>query len=330
MISEGSSGFLDKVRETSVSHVNESTLPSREGLGYDSTVGVYGGKMVRDQEGKLVFDNRGIVSKIDKAGDAVLRTYDENLLRHSPLDLLRKHPKWFLKVINPNQPKRYRGTKEEIVRNAQRLGLGDVYGLHPWGVEVKKPEIFTQGRALQDIYRADLINSDKLNEIDRFQALAEAARYIREVHDKYGGIGELLSSDIIFQDFSEGKVGRPILNIPDEVYNPKKNISLTEQKATDMMDFLMNIGMEEMRRSGDESQARNAVDIILQDYNDKEIAKVVAMFIARGRLTFTEANSLLRVKMASQHNQARIGIKPEDTAKFKDLVKDASLSFSQP
>ena len=41
--------------------VNESALPNEE---YKSTVGVYGGKM-KMEDGKLVWDRRGIVSKID-------------------------------------------------------------------------------------------------------------------------------------------------------------------------------------------------------------------------------------------------------------------------
>lgn len=171
---ESEKGYFDKLRRAIQGEVNESRLPNTD---YESTVGVYGGKLVLDSEGKLVYDTRGLVSRVDRKGDSVLRTYDEHLVKE-PWKLLKRHPRWFFRFLAPG-PKRYRGRQEEIMENVKRLGLADYYGIHQNGIEIKKPEIYAKGVALQDIYRADLINSDKLKEIDRFEALAFAAQYIR-------------------------------------------------------------------------------------------------------------------------------------------------------
>ncbi|MDO8638315.1 MAG: hypothetical protein Q7R43_01975 [Candidatus Daviesbacteria bacterium] len=298
---------LDHVRDLINSVVNEAKLPTQEALGYESTVGIYGGKLVTDPEGKMVYDTRGVASKIDQKGDAVLRTYDEHTVKN-PSELLKKHPKWFLKFIFPGS-KRYRGIKEEIAENAKRLGLEEYYGLHPWGIEIKKPEIFKSGRTLQDIYRADLINSTELSDIDRFTALAEAAKYIRNIHDQYGAIGEIVASDIIFRGEEGNKLARPILNIPDLVYNPKKITSETEKKATDVLDFLMEIGFEEFRRSKDWEETKKALKTIVENYGDEKVIQATKSLAKRGRLTLT-----------SQHNQARLGVDKELTGELRKIV----------
>jgi len=43
---------VDKVREKVAGIVNESRMPSKD---YESTVGIYGGQIKYDKEGKMVF-----------------------------------------------------------------------------------------------------------------------------------------------------------------------------------------------------------------------------------------------------------------------------------
>lgn len=109
----------------------------------------------------------------------MLRTFDEHVPK-KPGALLLRHPRWFFGHLLPN-PLRYRGKPGEIAENARRLGLEDTYALHPNGIEIRS-EVYKRGIALQDIYRADQIDSKVLNGIDRFDALAQAARYVRSVH----------------------------------------------------------------------------------------------------------------------------------------------------
>jgi len=69
---------LNKIRDSVNEQVNESRVPTED---FESTVGVYGGKMEIEDDGKLIWNNKGIVSKIDKFGDAILRTYDEHVVK---------------------------------------------------------------------------------------------------------------------------------------------------------------------------------------------------------------------------------------------------------
>ncbi|MGD0577194.1 MAG: hypothetical protein ABSA74_03915, partial [Candidatus Staskawiczbacteria bacterium] len=230
-------GFLRKmVGEKVQGIVNESKLPNED---FDSTVGVYGGK-IKIEDDAMVWDRRGVISIIDKWGDAKFRTADEHVVK-KPGELLKKHPKIAMKKFFAPGAKRYRGSNEEVEENIERLGLSEFYGPHENGIEIKKPEIYTHGLALQDVYRSDLIDSGKLKETDRFQALAEAAKYVREMHDEHGGIGELLVSDIIFQEDSDGKLGKPVLNMPDIVWNKGKATSEKDKKTTDILDFLCSV-----------------------------------------------------------------------------------------
>lgn len=320
--------FLDRVRNLVASKVNESSLSTKESLGYESTVGFFGGKLVSDPEGKLVWDTRGLVSNIDRRGDWVLRTVDEHVMKE-PLKMFLKHPREFIRFLFPG-PKRYRGSNQEIAQNAQRLGVDSYYGLNPWGIEVKKPEIFTKGIALQDIYRSDQINSDILKAIDRFESLVSAAQYLKNTHDQFGPIGEVLPSDIIFQSSENGKVINPILNIPDIIYNPEKypdpTKQLTERKATDILDFLFSIGLEELRRSPENwDSAKQALNTIINNYGDETIIKAVKSLALRGRLTMEgnitpgQSNQLFTL-----HNRQRFGTREDLTGRLRDLIIEVS------
>ena len=312
--------------------MNESRLPNEE---YESTVGVYGGKMNYDKEGKMVWDRRGIISKIDKAGDAVLRSYDEHVVKE-PGKLLRMHPKIAAEKFFHPGTKRYRGGNEEVIENIERLGLSEFYGPHENGIEIKKPEIYKHGIPLQDVYRSDIIESDKLKATDRFQALAEASKYVRQIHNEHGGIGEVLVSDIIFQEDQGGKLEKPVLNLPDIVFNKEKKIGEKDKKATDMIDFMSSVYGEEIRRSQNSEEAGKALDIIVKNYGDKDVISMVESFIKRGRLTLQGDTEVLNlpntsIKKArglfSQHNKARLGSKVNFEGEMKRKIKEACESF---
>ncbi|MCX6723819.1 MAG: hypothetical protein NT155_01430 [Candidatus Staskawiczbacteria bacterium] len=310
--------------------VNESRLPNEE---YKSTVGVYGGK-IKIEDGKMVWDTSGVISKIDKAGDAVLRTFDEHTVRE-PWKLLKSHPKWFLRFLAPGT-KRYRGGNEEVAKNIERLGLSEYYGPHENGIEIKKPEIYTQGVALQDVYRSDMIKSDKLKVADRFQALAEASKYIGEMHDKHGAVGEILVSDIIFQENEDGKLGKPVLNMPDIIFNKEKVTSEKDKKATDLLDFLSSAFTEEYRRSQKLEDADRALDVIISNYGGKDIIVMAESFIKRGRLTLQGDAEVINLPntitkkvraVFSQHNKARLGSKTNFEGKMKKRIEQACEKF---
>jgi len=305
---------LNKVRDTINKTVNESRIPTED---YESTLGIYGGKIKIEEDGKMVWNNKGVVSKIDKWGDAILRTYDEHVVKDLG-KLIKHHPKLLFQFLAPG-PKRYRGSKEEIFENIKRLGLEDTYGLHENGIEIKDQELYRKGLPMQDIFRSDLIDSDKVKGFDRFQALAESAKYLRKIHDEHGGIGEAGMGDIIFKKHENGQVGEPILNMPDIVFNKEKNIGEKEKKATDMLDFIISIGAEEFRRSeGNLNSVKEAMKKVLENYNDEGVINLVKSYIKRGRLTLSGDRDTETVHLPKEtfttknrgiftkHNEARI------------------------
>ncbi|OGY93979.1 MAG: hypothetical protein A2406_03695 [Candidatus Komeilibacteria bacterium RIFOXYC1_FULL_37_11] len=333
--SEEKESLLNKLGSSVQKRVQESHLPTQEILGYESTVGVYGGKINYDEEERMVFDMRGVVSKIDRFGDAVLRTYDEHVTKN-PLEMFKKHPGWFFKFLVPGT-KRYRGTPEEINKNIERLGLEEAYGLHDWGIEIKDQNIYKAGRPLQDIYRADLLQSDDLNQIDRFAALAQSAQYIQTTHQKHGALGEVLPSDIIFQKKSTGEISQPILNIPDIVYNEEKSTSEIDKKTTDLLDFTMSIGLEELRRSEDWDKTRQAIQTILNSYGDKSVIQLLKSFIKRGRLTMQgneESIDLSKTTetlqpLTTMHNKARLNFDKNTTDDLRTLIIEECEAYLQ-
>jgi hypothetical protein len=326
--------LVDKLREKVQSKVNESLIPNKN---YESTVGVYGGKMTEDENGKMVYDTRGAISKVDKFGDALLRTYDEHTVKE-PGRLARKHPKQASKFLTMPGTKRYRGSREEIVENAERLGLGEYYGLDENGVEIKNPKIYKEGTILQDVYRSVEINSDKLNNVDRFQALAEASKYVKGIHQEHGGIGELLVSDIIFRRNEDGKVSDPVLNLPDIVFNKEKKTGENEKKATDLLDFLASVYFEEFKRSQDWDDARKSLETVLENYGDEEIIHLTKSLAKRGRLTLQgnveslnlpETVTKKGIKLFSLHNNARLSPKKGFDGQMRTDIIDACEKFAK-
>src|SRR3990170_407525 len=204
---------------------------------YKSTVGVYGGKIVTEPDGKMVYEiNKGWNNWIDGKGEKILRRWDDHVIKE-PWKMLTTHSREFWDVVFKSDPMRHRGTKEEIAANIQRLGLSEYYGIHPQGIEIKKPEVFTKKWiAIKDIFRADQIKSPDLDGIDRFQALAEEAKYIRSIHDKYGAAGDFID-DVMFQEREGNAVMDPVLNIPDAILTPStKRIKQLEKSAISQME----------------------------------------------------------------------------------------------
>lgn len=360
-------GLLGKLREKIQGTVDESKLPSE---GYDSVVGVYGGKLKYDEGDRMFIDRTGFVSKFDKTGDAVIRTVDEHVVKE-PGRLLKKHPKIAIEKLFAPGAKRYRGSNEEVLKNVERLGLSDYYGPHEKGIEIKKPELFTKGFHLLDIYRADIVKPGEQDELerltelkstDRFEALEEAAKYARRIHDEHGAVGELNMFHFLFPGKKpDGTLQEPVLYMPDIVWNEKKKTSEADKKTTDTLDFLSTVFFEEERRSHDPKEINRALDTVIRNYGDPRIIALVASFIGRGRLTLRgDAGALDAIaeshraevleKMGieddgggiealpktktrklrgvfGQHNAARLGSKESLEGEMKVRVKDACERF---
>lgn len=323
-------GVRDKVNKI----VNESKMPTRD---YKSTVGVYGGKLKIEDNNKMIWNTKGLVSKIDKTGDAVLRNYDEHVMKN-PGEFFKRNPLLFFKFIMPGT-KRYRGNNEEIFENIKRLGLENYYNIHEKGIEIKDQELFTDGIVLQDIFRADLIGNEELARIDKNEALEKASRYLRIVHDEHGAVGEVLPSDIIFRKGEDGKLGEAVLNIPDIVFNPKKEIGDREKKATDILDFIVSMGAEEYRVLSSREAVKNIMKTILDSYNDEYVIKLVKSYIKRGRLTLAgDKNSeLVNIPkntfttnnrgLFTKHNEARVVNDRELEVLLKDMALEVCEEF---
>ena len=281
-----SAGQLDIVRRA-INRIVESKGIRNEELGYESRVGVYGGNLRNDKEGKMVWDNTGLASRFDRWGDRILRAWDDHHVK-DPVAMAEKHPKEFLHMLPfVTGPKRFRGNSEQILENVHRLGLDEYYGAHASGIEIKNQDIYKKGVNLQDIFHSDEIGSDKLKEIDRFGAVERAAECMDMIHKKYGATGQLLVGSFTFMKYDRNTktVDSPILNMPDIVYNPDKSIGENEKMATDLLDFMASIGAEEWRRSGDWDGVKNILDRILAKYDQEQVVQMTESFVRRGRLT---------------------------------------------
>jgi len=337
-INKSESGIINKIRTLINSKVEESKLPTKEGLGYESTMGVYGGKLARDEQNRLVYDTRGLWSKIDQWGDRVLRSFDEHHVR-KPLAMFLRRPGAFLKLLPfIVDSKRYRGTPKQTMENVERLGLEEYYGEHPWGIEIKNPELFSHLIGLQDIFRQDQINHPAIADIDRFEALGKVVDYMKEIHATAGGIAEGNAYTFLFSENDGKQVDKPLLMIPTEIYNPEKNISEIEKKATDLLDLFASIAVEEYRRSKDWESVRKAFGEILEHYQGKKVIAMVASYVGRGRLTLPGDTEGLNFETSptyraarhafAAHNTQRLSAKnPEITAQVRQEIVDACRNY---
>lgn len=335
-------GIINLIRRLVNSRVEESKLPTKDALGYESSMGVYGGKLVSDDEGKMVYDVRGLWSKLDQLGDRLLRTFDEHHMKQ-PLRMAWNHPAKFIKFLPfLADSKRYRGTPEQTMANVKRMGLGDLYGAHPWGIEIKEPEVFRQSIGLQDIYHQDEIQSPVLDTFDRFEATGLAVDYMRQLHDATdAGIAEGNVYSFLFTEHdADGHLGKPAIMIPTEVFNPDKNISKIEQKTTDLLDFLASVGMEEWRRTQDWTLIERAWTIALDHYRDADVIHMVASYIKRGRLTLPGDEAALSFDhdvvysamrpVAAAHNTQRLGVNADIATELRTRLTKHCEDFIPP
>lgn len=322
---------------------------------YESTVGVYGGEIVTTEDNKMVYVCKKLKDKIDKWGDKILRKFDDHHIKE-PFKLLKRHPGIFFDILLHAEPMRYRGSTEEIAKNAERLGLSEYYGIHPSGIEIKKPEVFTKGIAMGDIFKSNEIDSPFLDSIDRFQALAEETNYIDTIHSKYGAIGDIVD-DVIFQDITkDGQVFNPVLNIPDIILNPsKKRIEMVygskldkakknkgenlnkeeeenilketnkyiekEQKAIDVNELILSSVFSEIRRNPENPEITKIIETIFENYKDTEVLKLANLLMRKGRHTLLDnkKGGILN-SFFSMHNMAHLGANKDWNEKVRETV----------
>jgi hypothetical protein len=345
VVANSDKGILTSIREWVNSKVAKGTFPSEQTLGYKSSMGIYGGDIKETVEGKMIYDVQGFWNRIDQWGDRFLRSYDDHHARN-PLAMAWRKPGAFIKILPfIVDSKRYRGTPEQAligkdpaVPRVAQLGLQDMYGLHPNGIEIKQPEVFKRSIGLQDIFRADKIKNTDLLKIDRFQALAAATDYMWKLHQRVdGGIAEGNIYSFLFAAHNDGKVSAPYLMIPTEIYNPEKKISPLEQKATDLLDLLASAAFEEMRRSNSTAETDRAINTVLESYADEEVISMVSSYLKRGRLTLP--NDLLGIQfettvayrgtrpLAALHNTQRLTVDPELSMDIRQRIQERCDNF---
>lgn len=300
-------GVLESIAETANKLV-KNTLPAKQ---YKSTIGIYGGVIV-DIEGKMVYKTGGLRNALDVGGDRVLRRFDDHVVQE-PGKMLRERPRDFLRILLKSQPMRYRGTPEQIVQNIERLGLTGYYGPHEQGIEIKKPDIFKKGIALQDIYKADQIQAEVLKDINRFQALGVASGYIRDIHNRYGPIGEIVGH-IMFQRKDGAKVKYPILTIPDIILTPSRAWMETMQKV---------LVLQAKRHKVLECRTSNLEDMQLDLSEMEAIYQRVSAQIAKEQ----KATDVLELIVSSGFEELR---RSHDPALVKKAMTTIAENYNDP
>lgn len=238
-------------------------------------------------------------------------------------------------VLGKSMRHRHIGTAEEIRENVSRLGLEEYYGPHAWGIEFKKPEIFTQGVSLYDVVVAKKEGKEPLEDVDQQQAFAEAGKYIRQVHDEHGGIGELLIMDIQFQKKEGSKLSDPVLGLPDIVWDKDATLSETAKKATDVMDFLVNTAFWQRRAGMQPADITHVLNTFIKSYGDLKVIQAVRAFVNpdRGSRRLTMAGETghggIARKLSEMHNAARLGVIPEETKNVRQEVFDVVNNYVQ-
>lgn len=325
-------------------NVKGSTLPNRF---YQSQADLYGGKIRIEKDPltgreQTILDTTDRSDKTDIKGDKMVRAFDDNVIRE-PLKMLKRHPKQVLKRLpGIAEAKRYRAqTPEETYRVIDRLGLTEYFDPHKKGLLIKHPEIFTDGISLLDIFRQDIIDNTELNRINRFKAIETITEYIKRIHNERGcGLGDTHVLNFIFQKRDGSLASDPTLLLPNMQYNPKLNISLREQKATDLIDFIFSVGTEEARRShGYEKSIATSIDIILNTYNDPEVINFIKSFMKRGRLTMQAEGKVVERPhsrlleylrpILSMHNKQRMKTDVPTSAGLRNLIIERCEEYAR-
>jgi len=290
---------VEWIRKTINKDVKESHLHN---IYYQSQAEISGGKMVveKDQltgKDQVILETTAHSNKTDIKRDKMVRAFDDNVVRE-PLKMLIKHPRELLKRLPGKvEAKRYRAqTPAETYKIVEKLGLTNYFGPHEKGLIFKHPEILSEGTSLLDIFRQDVIGNTELRKIYRSQAIQSATEYIKQIHnERKSGFGDLRILNIIFQKREGERVSNPTLLLPNVQYNPNLNIPLKEQKATDLIDFIFSIGAEEDRwTQGNSINITNAIDMVLNTYNEPDIIHLIKSYMKRGRLTMQAEGNLVQ------------------------------------
>lgn len=363
-IADARKGLIDRLDKTLKG--GESSEIKNTKYGYDSTVRPYGYTLQTLPDGAVVYNPAGILNKVDRVGDMLTRTVDDNLvaepgkMARRDIRVLGRNIKdrfdyWRGKKdekpssahsrlvdIVTSGPKRYRGEPSAIAHNADRLGVGEYYKLHEKGIQLTDPTLLTEGINLQDIFRSE---APELQKIDRFDALEKAGDYLGRLHREHGALGEVHSQNFIFRNLDESEtiVNEPVLGFPNIVPNPDKYTderlrTWNEPKAVDLLDFLMVASTEELRKSGSWANVEKAMESVLKGYNDSVMARDTEELAKRGRLTLVtdkqtavlELPDTVTTKLRglfSWHNQVRLDARKDNAKILRQLVIDTCDKF---
>lgn len=293
--------FIDLLGSLAKWFVNEQTVPAN---GYKSTVAIFGGRLRQLRHGRLLFDQSGFVSRLDRFGDAIVRRWD---------DAVEWYDGWY--SLLSGVPLRRRGNPREVYANVLRLGLANTYCPHKNGIEMRDTHFFDEVVALQDIFRVT-----ELSHVNRRIAVGNASLYLSQLHTRAGYVGEVLPSDILFQSIVGDIASKPILNVPDIV-------GVTDEIGTlqclDFLDFVFSIAFEEYRRSRDLNETRAIVSVALNSYHQKTVKLYGIKFVEEEQYTLPDITDrgikrILKVVMW-QHNRARLN-PPVDGVELQELI----------
>jgi hypothetical protein len=309
---------LDKTRKTVNSVMAEQKL-NPEGRG--SKVSIYGGKLVTESDGSVVYNMRGLVSTIDRIGDKILRAADDHTIKE-PLKMAMRKPKAFAKRVF-SSGKRFRTfDPQKMNDHFAKLGLSEYYEGHPDGIKIKNNDVLKKGYNLQDIYQMPELG------IERVPAAGQAANYLRNLHDRAdSGIGDTVVMDYTFMKKEGKEVSEPVLFLPNVIYDSEKKTAPVDQKATDLLEFLVSVGSEEYKASNDWDNVRKTLDTAVTNYHrdqdDNNLHNTLAIarsFIRRGRINMPGSHKSKIGETTTMHNAQHLQIAPEISAKTRELM----------
>ncbi len=203
------------------------------------------------------------------------------------------------------KPIRKKADEQALARNVRDFGLDKHFTVTPGGRVHEDIEDVKKGAFLDDVLRLRK-RHPHLQKMDPDKALAIATKMVAEAHRKGNrGIGELLATDIVLQVDENGQVKGSRLALPDMVYSD--DISVLEQKATDLSDFLYSVGSAGFQL-GSARQAEKNIRTVIQNYPNDTVRKKVVALIDQGR------------PHPTMHNKIRLGF---------DRVRNKNAAFRQ-
>lgn len=281
--------------------VSESRKPA---IGYESTVVFFGGRLEQQASGSVLFRMTRFLSRLDRFGDWVVRRWDDAVpwMYGSAWQIFKG------KLL------RYRGNPEQIWCNVRRLELSGVYEYHRDGVMIIAHEKYRRAVSLQDIYRLH-----QFRWVDRRQAVMDATKFLAESHARYGHIGEVLPSDILFGHVVEGSVvADPFWNIPDIV--AAAGADSVDLAARDLLDFVFSVAFEEFRHHRDFVETWSMVSLILHSYDRRDVIKRAKEALEESQYSLPAQRDTVVATAMWQHNRARLNPSCEGDA-LQEILK---------